>query len=68
MFNHITLNYLLKNNKTKARVKSIKDLGIIFHRKLTFNEHINHVVGSDNRSYCGVHKTWGNQIPTLEFN
>ena len=47
--NHIVFNYLLKINTSCSRVDSIKDLGVIFDSKLTFNEQLDYVISRTNR-------------------
>ena len=47
--NHVVFNYLLKINTSCGRVDSIKDLGVIFDSKLTFNEQLDYVISRTNR-------------------
>lgn len=43
--NYVQFNYNI-NNSVLERVKTIKDLGIVFDSILSFNEHISHIVNS----------------------
>lgn len=59
---NIPLNHdYLVNNRTLSKVDVVKDLGVVFNKKFTFDNHLDYIVGRAN-SILGFVKRWAKEF------
>ena len=51
--NHVSFNYYL-NNHLLQRVNSVKDVGILFDHRLTFNMHVSQLIKKNVNKALGI--------------